>query len=94
MWLLLSEEETAYDIFLKAAPQTEKIVSSYLDQLFFTSKDNYNYIRTPFWLYMENINSPSGCSALPTIKTEKSSTGNIPLLYGTELIKKINLKAG
>lgn len=88
MWLLLSEEETAGEIFLESVPQTEKIVSTYLDQLFLTSKDNYNYIRTPFWRYMEDINSPSASATLPTIEINKSNTGNIPLLYGTELIRK------
>ncbi|RCX13001.1 spore germination protein KC [Anaerobacterium chartisolvens] len=88
VWMLLSKEKTAGEIFLKADPQTESIISYYLDHVFLTVKSNETYMKVPYWEFMYSLQSEDFYAVLPTVTLEESDKGAIPLVNGTEIISR------
>ncbi|HBF39283.1 MAG TPA: hypothetical protein DDW50_18430 [Firmicutes bacterium] len=84
IWMLVAKEIFAGDILLKSNPQTQKIISAYLDGLFLAQKSE-TFLSVPFSKFIDDLESDSVCSALPTIRLEDSSNGILPLLEGTAL---------
>ncbi len=89
IWLVVSKEKTAGEIFLKSNPQTQKIISAYLDGLLSPQKSE-TFLSVPFSKFIGDLQSLSKCAALPMVGLEDSSTGTLPLLEGTALFKETN----
>ncbi len=87
-WMLLSKEKTAGEIFLKANPQTESIISYYLDHVFLTIKSNEAYMSIPYWKFMYSLQSEGFYAVLPTVRLEESARSVLPLVNGTEIISR------
>jgi germination protein, Ger(x)C family len=87
VWLLVSREETAGEIFLKSTPQTQKITSAYLDGLLLARKSE-TFLSVPFSKFINDLQSESVCSALPTVRLEDSSNGTLPFLEGTAIFTR------
>lgn len=84
VWLLVTEEEFSGDILLKSNPQTQKIISAYLDGLFLTRKSE-TFLSVPFSKFINDLQSEIVCTVLPTVRLEDSSNGILPFLEGTAL---------
>ncbi len=90
VWLLLSEEATAAEIFRKSNPQTQKIISHYLDYLFL-SRSAETFFSVPFSKFMDDLQSASAAAVLPTVRLENSITGTLPFVNGTAVLNQARL---
>jgi spore germination protein KC len=87
VWLLLSEEATAAAILQKSDPQTQKIISHYLDYLFL-SRSAETFFSVPFSKFMDDLQSASAAAVLPIVGLENSSTETLPFVNGTALLNQ------
>ncbi len=87
IWLIVSKEKTAGEIFLKSNPQTQKIISAYLDALL-SSQKSETFLSVPFSKFIGDLQSLSKSAALPIVGLENSSNGTLPLIEGTALFKQ------
>lgn len=86
--LLVTEEQTAGEIFTESDPQTEPVNSFYLDHLFLSENLNGFIIKTTYWEFMDSINSVSGGAALSCVHLQESETGKIPYIVDTAVFRK------
>ena len=84
VWLVVAQEKFAGEILQKSNPQTQKIISAYLDALFLARKSE-TFLSVPFSKFINDLESEIVCTALPTVRLEDSSNGILPLLEGTAL---------
>jgi spore germination protein KC len=84
VWLLTTHEKTAAEILQKSNPQTQKIISAYLDGLFLAGKSE-TFLDVHYSKFIKDLQSATVCAALPTIRLEDSPNGILPLLDGTAL---------
>jgi spore germination protein KC len=87
IWLLLSKEKTAAEILLKSNPQTQRIVSQYLDFLFLGRKAE-TFPSVPYWQFSNDLRSVSACTILPIVSLESSKNGILPFLNGTAVLDR------
>ncbi|TCL76379.1 Ger(x)C family germination protein [Hydrogenispora ethanolica] len=87
MWMVFSEEKTAGEILQRAEPQTEKIISYYLDRLFLAAEAE-TFISMPYSEVMYDLSSPSACIHLPAVRLEDSDGGKLPFINGTAVFRR------
>jgi len=92
LWILLSGEETAREIFEKTSLDIEKIISFYLEDMLKSQGSVSKYYGVPLWKFTNNLSSKGISPTLPVVKlayyrdkvtSEISGTG---VFDGTKLV--------
>lgn len=89
MWIFLSEEKTASEIFTETKVKTENVTGFYLEDLAQNEEGVSKYIVMPLYEFIEDLNSTGKSAVIPTVKIDFSDENLTPIVFGQALLKGI-----
>ncbi len=87
MWILLSREKTAKEIFEKTNIELENIIAFYLDDMLKNEKSASKYHAVPLWKFIDDLSSKGISPTLPTVKLAHYKEKTTSEIYGTGVFK-------
>ncbi len=91
IWILVSREKNAGEIFLGSNTKLQKIKSLYLNDILINEKSISKYGALQLWEFIDSIGAKGKCIAVPTVFIEyehgkDEEKTKIPTIYGSEIV--------